>query len=425
MARAQAKPPAWWPGINRQDPIAAGLRCAVPFWEGAGATLRDVAGGRLLVRESGSATWVAAWDGGEELGTRYNNNAYHENRLALPYVLDPAAGPFSYALRVSSRAFSGSAAKVILQQHDNGGTGRSWSSVNKTTRLPQCYMGGATTAATTAMGTNTWHQLVYTHDGATLRIYMDGVMEGSATLAMEACGGALVLGTSKSYTADNYWPGYYSGLLIWDRLINPDEVAALQADFFRVFRRPRHRVATWGDLYSAFLIRDADTGDLVKRVDLDARSLDLDGLLPAGAWNLAIYARDQYGTESDPAAITIEVDGGGTGAAEPRRPIDLQAWAIDGGQVRTQWLDVPAEGQTEPTAWQLAESDDLATILATVTMDTSRRLYESDLAGFTDGQTVRLAVRSTDGATTGPWQYFPVVVADNSAPDAATILDEA
>lgn len=38
-----ANPTRWWPGINRQEPLARGLAAHWPIWEGAGGIIGDVA----------------------------------------------------------------------------------------------------------------------------------------------------------------------------------------------------------------------------------------------------------------------------------------------------------------------------------------------------------------------------------------------
>ena len=56
-----AKPQMWWPGINRQHPLARGLVGCWPLWEGAGSRVMDVSGhgqhGALINMEPGD--WTA------------------------------------------------------------------------------------------------------------------------------------------------------------------------------------------------------------------------------------------------------------------------------------------------------------------------------------------------------------------------------
>ncbi|MEL6311799.1 MAG: hypothetical protein AAFQ17_05435, partial [Pseudomonadota bacterium] len=125
--------------------------------------------------------------------------------------------------------------------------------------------------------------------------------------------------------------------------------------------------------------------------------------------------------KSEPATITLNVGASDTETATIE-PTSLLAVATAAGGVAVSWISVDRTGLlTRPAEFEVAEASDLATILATVAGGVGVR--STELSGFTDGQAVQLAVRSSDGLVSGSrgdWIYANAVGADSSGPATPT-----
>lgn len=155
-----------------------------------------------------------------------------------------------------------------------------------------------------------------------------------------------------------------------------------------------------------------------------AAELLLDDLLTPGTVELRIAATDQYGTESEQTAISVQVNEDGTASElmfEPSRLVTSQA---AGGMVRVDWLAFdPAGDRTQPAEYEVAELGNTGTVLATVAASTITPAYSAVVGPFGDGRTVRLVVRSSDGSGHyGAWIPAPAIVADASAPPVPVVL---
>jgi len=88
----------------------------------------------------------------------------------------------------------------------------------------------AITSATTNMVIGTWHHLAGTYDGANVRIYVDGLEEGSAALtgAIKSTTAVVRVGSgSGGPTVENPMHGDIGHLAAWDVALSPGEVQTL------------------------------------------------------------------------------------------------------------------------------------------------------------------------------------------------------
>ena len=236
-----AKPQPWSPGLNGRHPLAEGLRAAFPFWEGRGATVRDVVAGRLATAYPGSS--VTEW-----VPLDYTASTHIPSTVALRniggssqyvdpgFIFDPAAGPFTLALRVMPYT-PASVNRLIAQQADGTGTGRSYFSYLYTTLELSTYLGGSNMSGV-PLTANVENTIAVSHDGADLAFNQQGIETARNTRAMEPCDGTLYLGRAKT-PASNYFPGHFLAAYIWSRALEAAELALLHADPYAIFARPQ------------------------------------------------------------------------------------------------------------------------------------------------------------------------------------------
>ena len=83
---------------------------------------------------------------------------------------------------------------------------------------------------------NIWTHLVGTYDGATVRVYVDGVV-GTTTAAMtgavDTSTKKMAIGADNGDTGGNEWLGQIDNVKIWNRALNPSEVAL----FYQIMKR--------------------------------------------------------------------------------------------------------------------------------------------------------------------------------------------
>lgn len=178
-------------------------------------------------------------------------------------------------------------------------------------------------------------------------------------------------------------------------------------------------------------IYDQPSGDLLEELPVWQTSLDLASLnLADGRHTLGLASVDQWGSETPAdqrATIAVTVEGGSP-AADLVPPTNPRTWAEGGGSIGLTFLAADVDGAHQrPAEYEIAEADDLATILTTV--DGAFRQATVSVGPFADGRTVRLRVRASDGqppgsgGTRGKWVAAPAIVADASAPPAPGLAD--
>lgn len=91
---------------------------------------------------------------------------------------------FVYVTDVNGYQFG---ANPVCSQTVNGANGEQWFGLNAgkvTYGRSSGMLGGSTTVAgTTVAAINTWHHIAMTFDGTVLRVFLNGVLEGSATVS--------------------------------------------------------------------------------------------------------------------------------------------------------------------------------------------------------------------------------------------------
>jgi len=109
-----------------------------------------------------------------------------------------------------------------------GGSANQFRVVNGTVQVSQ-NGGTVSIASTSTITTNVWHHLVYTFDGTTMKLYIDGSLNNTSTPTLQT--GA----TSNLYVGwdgyGEYWQGYISDVRVYNRAISSADVSNLYKSY--------------------------------------------------------------------------------------------------------------------------------------------------------------------------------------------------
>ncbi|MFZ0546726.1 MAG: LamG-like jellyroll fold domain-containing protein [Candidatus Promineifilaceae bacterium] len=149
-----------------------------------------------------------------------------DKRVNLPNLFNPISDTFSISLWANVDG-SGSNTRTLLQQRDGTGVGRSILFLDAGNKL-RTNLGFGTTGGfgtATSLTPDTWHHIVFTFDGTTGKIYLDGVLDGKGPIDGEASDGTLILGSSKGNT--NYFQGMMDEVTFYSTVLSDYAVHSL------------------------------------------------------------------------------------------------------------------------------------------------------------------------------------------------------
>ena len=212
--------------------------------------LGDAARGELVgwwAFEEGSGTQIFDSSGYENHGTVFDDVQWVEGKsgLALSLPGSNAHGeiPFSDSLKILNAGDFTIASwllvntvpppsnKMVLQQTDANGTGRSLLFVAADAEV-RTFVGGVATQSGYYVEAGEWVHaaVVVTEQGATdrIQIYVNGQPSGPAntSLGMENCEGLYHLGSHKN-TANNVWDGLIDDFRIYNHALSETEILSL------------------------------------------------------------------------------------------------------------------------------------------------------------------------------------------------------
>jgi hypothetical protein len=215
------------PVINRSHPLARGLVGAWAFQDGGGSTLRDVSwrGNHGTLTNMDPATdWVTSRYGGALDFDGSNDYASVPQTSSLAFTTS-----MSIECLVKLDTTSGAQCIVDSRHTDNSGFYLfCYSHVAPISFVFGMSTGGtADNLTTTPVVSGVWYHLIGTWDGATSRVYLDGVLEGSMSKT-----GTMTVSTAPlriGYRHTNNYPlnGQVSLARLWDRPLSPSEVMDL------------------------------------------------------------------------------------------------------------------------------------------------------------------------------------------------------
>jgi hypothetical protein len=152
-------------------------------------------------------------------GVQFNGT---DERIDTPFVLNPATETFAVSVWINVASLGSQ--RVILQQLDGTGTGRTWLYVLGGNGKIQSNLGGVL-ATTTAVTVGEWHHVALTYDGKILYLYLDGNLEASGVRSPEWTDGTLQLGLSKGNGSP--FAGILDEFTLYDRTLDAQEIYAL------------------------------------------------------------------------------------------------------------------------------------------------------------------------------------------------------
>ena len=244
-----AKPPPWFPGLNRAHPLAAGLRALWPFWEGAGEQAHDLQqhGRHFETDAPAYQTWRPTTSG---IGATQQAPA---DDIFIPAaragnVADLTISPswtLSVASHLDNRNVSSYAGLLTCRQLGPiNGMWEIYGPVNNSLRFTfndGAYATHAWPAASLPIPPAYCHWTI-TGTPTTLRGFVNGTDYGPIALLRPIPAQSTDYGLALHtlwYNSPNY---YYLGTVllvsIWYRALSPAEVIAHHADPFALIRRP-------------------------------------------------------------------------------------------------------------------------------------------------------------------------------------------
>jgi hypothetical protein len=206
--------------VSNSAPPPSGLVAAWGFNEGSGMSVAD-ASGKGHVGTLSSTTWSAAGKFGGALSFNGSSSwvtVADANDLDLSSALTLEAWVKPSAL--------GSAWRTVLFKERTGGMMYSLYANQDTGRpVGQVWLGSERNAVGSAgLVLNAWSHLASTYDGATLRLYLNGVLVSSQATSgtLSASSGVLRIG------GNGVWPEWFAGLIdevrVYNRALSAGEI---------------------------------------------------------------------------------------------------------------------------------------------------------------------------------------------------------
>jgi hypothetical protein len=200
---------------------ATGLAAAYGFNEGTGTTTADVSGNGNTAM-LGGATWTTQGRFGAALA--FNGASFAT--IADAAVLDLGTG---MTLEAWVYPTSGSNWQAVLLKEQPGGLVYGLYAGSSAAGVPSGYVytsGELGLEGTAALPVNTWSHLAVTHDGSTLRLYVNGtqVAARTATGSLVTSDGALRLGGNLVW--GDYFQGRIDEVRVYRRALGAGEIQA-------------------------------------------------------------------------------------------------------------------------------------------------------------------------------------------------------
>ncbi len=145
-----------------------------------------------------------------------------DDYVRIPYVLDPAAAPFSVFLW----AKGGLPGQVLLAQ-TGAASGAVWlyaglAGGNLATDLRGKTRGNRPLASETTITDGAWHHIGFAWDGSNRMLYVDGIeVSKDAHDSLASAAGGLYLGAGSALSAGNFWSGLVDDVRIYNRAVKP------------------------------------------------------------------------------------------------------------------------------------------------------------------------------------------------------------
>ncbi|NIK71907.1 LamG-like jellyroll fold domain-containing protein [Paenibacillus sp. BK720] len=157
-----------------------------------------------LLTSGGSASFDI---NGKEGSALRLSGSYGDYYLSVPNFFDPASTDFTVAAWVKlDQASAAGSNQTIFAQEGSGGRSILYRDVN--TGTLKSFLGGVNTTSTGTIPIGTWTHVALVKSGSTIKLYINGVLDTTATVTAESAAGNFRLGAHKSPSSNNSnWNG--------------------------------------------------------------------------------------------------------------------------------------------------------------------------------------------------------------------------
>ena len=179
--------------------------------------------------------------------------------------------------------------------------------------------GTTTTTLTASSGNlplNTWYYAVATYDGATMRLYLNGVQVGSiAKTGAVATSAAVPVSIGRSPEGSNYASGALDDVRIYNRALGATEINAIMNEPVNrapVVTNPGNRTVAPGPFSLAISASDPDGDTLTYSATglpggtaINASTGDITGTIAPGSYSITVTASDGQAQGSATFTVTV------------------------------------------------------------------------------------------------------------------------
>lgn len=258
---------------DKKHPLVQGLTFDMPFFEGGGTVSRDIGPKKRNGTFNSSPTWEKSYFGpvvqmnGTSSYISFSSpitTAANEG-ITLSCMFKSTTGANSALLGIRNGDTGNGNWTMFRLNGDAGGGKIEW--------IHDFFNGGTNNRVTSSTGSynnDVWHIVTGTYDGSTLRIYIDGVPDGtfSKTGLLLSATGSWAIGRRNDFAAE-YFNGQIGFARVWKRCLTPKEVALLSANPWCIYERPSifNLGKTFaGNLYSQTLTEAIIIADTISKI---------------------------------------------------------------------------------------------------------------------------------------------------------------
>lgn len=220
------------PQVNWLHPLARGLCFSAELWEGGSTTVRD-GGIQRLAGAFGATTAAPTWSVGQP-GAFVSFDGGDRIEFGNYWATGTGASAIPVYMSVASlHRWTTSTLNVATVHRSNAGSSRQSDYGLRITATPAArfYVECANTTGyscdgSTTLATGTWYLFVGVRYNTAMEVYVDGLLDGTATCSTGWRGGGSRLDIGGRNDQGN-WPGDIAFVRIWNRPLTAREIQAL------------------------------------------------------------------------------------------------------------------------------------------------------------------------------------------------------
>jgi len=222
--------------LTKEHPLTRGLVGCWLFNEGAGNKVFDLSGnGNTGTLEAGT-NWIVGESGYALNFVGGNNSDYVSTNsgAAAGDVLDQTS---NFTILAKFRAVDVSVNYDAIVGKRAEGADYQYELRQNASKLNVLTTGGSVSADTTLVN-NTWYTGGFTHDGANVRLYLNGLLDSTPSAKTITHKNVDVSIGMAGETYDlHYWDGDIEWVMIYNRALSASEIALLYREPFCMFER--------------------------------------------------------------------------------------------------------------------------------------------------------------------------------------------